>query len=313
MSVLNQLEVILGKGRVKSDFNLSPYLTLKTQTVAQYYFEARSATDLVAAIKVTLTLKIPFFFIAGGSNYAITKNKIAGLVVHNKYIKKEMIESDKNSLTLLVSSGYPVTKLVKETVDDGLAGIEYHLGLPGTVGGAVYMNSKWTHPVSYFGDTLVFANLVDKAGKVKRVERDYFQFAYDYSILHETREIVLEVAFRLIKSDPAILQKKAKEAMEYRRSTQPFGVYTSGCFFRNISKDDKEKKLLPTSSAGYLIDKAGLKGKTVGNFVVSDKHANFIINKGNGEAKDLVKLIAIVKETVHNKFGINLKEEVIVI
>lgn len=313
MSSLNQLEEVLGKGKVKQDFNLSPYFTLKTATVAEFYIEATTRDDIIGAQKASFKTGIALFFIAGGSNFAVTKQKINGLIVHNKYITKKIILSDDESSTVLVSSGYPVTKLVKETVDEGLAGLEYHLGLPGTVGGALFMNSKWTHPLSYFGDTLVYANLIDKKGYVKKVDRNYFQFAYDYSILHKTHEIILEAAFQLKKSDPVLLQKKAKAAMEYRRKTQPFGVYTSGCFFRNISQEDMKKIHSPTSSAGYLIDRAGLKGKAVGNFFVSDIHANFIINKGNGDPKDLVKIITMVKETVYKKFGVKLKEEVIII
>ncbi len=308
-----QLEQLLGKGKLKTNFNLSPYFTLKTTTVAEFYMEATIRDNIIAAQKASCNTGVPLFFIAGGSNFAVTKQKINGLVVHNKYITKKVVQSNDQTTTILVSSGYPVTKLVKETVDAGLAGLEYHLGLPGTVGGAVFMNSKWTHPPSYFGDTLVYANLVDTKGNVKKVDREYFQFAYDYSILQKTHEIVLEAAFQFKKTDPMLLQKKAKEAMEYRKKTQPFGVFTSGCFFKNISVDEMNKIHSPTTSAGYLIDKAGLKGKTIGNFFVSDKHANFIINKGNGNPKDLVKLIDTVKETVKNKFGITLKEEVILI
>ena len=97
----------------------------------------------------------------------------------------------------------------------------------------------------------------------------------------------------------------------YRKETQPFGVATSGCFFRNISKEDQERLKLPSTSAGYLIDHAGLKTTQVGDFIVSDKHANFIINKGSGKAEDLLKLVDKIKEEVNKKYGVDLEEEVI--
>lgn len=297
-----QLESILGKGRVVENKNISPYLTLRTQTSAQYYFEANSREDLlkVGELKAKGT---PVFILGGGSNLAIVKNRLEGLVVHNRYQKKEILSENDKEVELLVSSGYMTGRLVKETTSSGYAGFENHLGLPGTIGGAIYMNSKWTKPVSYCGDNLIWANVVDTHGNIKKVYKDYFQFAYDYSILQKTNEILVEAVFRLPKADPVRLQQKAKEALEYRRATQPFGVATSGCFFQNIEGE----------SAGQLIDQAGLKNHRVGDFIVSDKHANFIINTGAGKAADLTQIIQDIKSTVKQKYGVELKEEVIVI
>ncbi|MBI2641239.1 hypothetical protein HYW87_01420 [Candidatus Roizmanbacteria bacterium] len=175
------------------------------------------------------------------------------------------------------------------------------------------MNSKWTNPTRYFGDSLVSALILDKEGDVKKVDRDYFQFAYDSSVLQKTKEIVLTVTLKLKKAPSEALKKRNQNAMAYRKKTQPYGIFSSGCFFRNIGEAERLRAGLPTSSAGYLVDKAGLKGTKSGNFVVSDKHANFIIHKGNGDPKDLVKLLQIIKERVKEKFGVELKEEVVVI
>lgn len=298
----NKIEKILGKGRVKINFNLSPYLTLRTKTTAAFYFEAETRTDLVKAKVASLKLKLPLMIIGGGSNLAILKDKLKYLVVKNKYIYKK-IEFKNNHVLLTVSSGYPVTKLAKELAEGGYEGLEYHLGLPGTVGGALFMNSKWTKPITYYGDPLILASLVDSQGKVKKVNRSYFNFAYDYSELQKTKDILLEAVFKLKKSDPKKMLQHANFAMEYRKKTQPFGVFTSGCFFQNINGE----------SAGKLIDKAGLKGLRIGGFHVSDKHANFIINDGDGDPISLIKLIKLIKQKVKSKFGIQLEEEVIII
>ena len=203
--------------------------------------------------------------------------------------------------------------LIAKSIEAGWMGFELHQGLPGTVGGAVYMNSKWTKPPTYFGDDLKHAYLLDEKGEIKKVGRDYFNFAYDYSVLHKTHEIVLEGIFELKKGKVSAIKERAAWALDYRKKTQPFGISSSGCFFRNISFEEKEKLNLPTTSAGYLIDKAGLKGFEVGNFYVSPIHANFIINKKEGKREDLVKLLGIIKSRVKEKFGVSLKEEVIVI
>ena len=303
INYISKLEKILGKGRVKANFDLSPYLTLRTQTKVQYYFEAVTRRDLINAKIASLKLQLPLFIIGGGSNLAIIKKKLTGLTVRNKYIAKKIEPIDQNSVKLTVTSGYPVSKLAKELANAGYEGLEYHLGLPGTVGGAIYMNSKWTKPLSYVGDNLISATLLDSRGKLKRVDKNYFSFAYDQSILQKTKEIVLEAEFKLKKTKAKKTKEHAAFSLNYRKETQPIGVFCSGCFFRNVDG----------VSAGKLIDQAGLKGKRIGKFHVSQKHANFIIHDGVGKAEDLKKLIKLIKSQVKTKFGVKLEEEVIII
>lgn len=298
----SKLENFLGKDRIKKNFNLSPYLTLRTQTRAEYYFESESRDDLINAKRVTLNLNLPFFIIGGGSNLAILKKTLKGLVVRNRYLNKKIVEKS-DQVLLSVSSGYSITKLASELARAGYAGLEYHLGLPGTVGGALFMNSKWTKPLSYIGDNLMTATLVDQEGKEKTVNKSYFNFAYDQSILQKSKEIILEATFSLKKSNPKVTKEHAAFALKYRKDTQPFGVFCSGCFFRNVNG----------VSAGKLIDQGGLKAARVGKFHVSGKHANFIIHDGNGNPEDLKKLLKLVKDRVKEKFGVKLEEEVIVI
>ena len=289
--------------RIEKNKDLSHFLTLRNHVKAEYFLEAATREDLVNAKRYSLKENLPLFILGGGSNLAITKEKLKGLVVKNNYRDLKVLKESKDSVVVSISSGYPVSLLIAKCLTNGWSGFEYHQGLPGTVGGAIYMNSKWTKPPVYFGDDLIYAYLIDKKGKVKKVNRNYFKFAYDYSILQNTSEIVLEGIFELKKTDPKILREKAAFALDYRKKTQPFGIASSGCFFRNPGK----------ISAGYLIDKAGLKGYSVGDYFVSPIHANFIVNRGNGKRGDLIKLLNIIKERVKEKFGVELKEEVIVI
>ncbi len=298
---------------LKTGVDLFAYNTLRIRAKAQYFYEARSRADLVEVTSLAAAENLPLLVIGGGSNLAITKKEVKGIVVRNIYIKKEVVNDAPDHVDLRVSSGYPVSKLVRETTEEGLSGVEYHEGLPGTVGGAIYMNSKWTHPELYFGDTLIAANLVDKKGNEKTVERDYFEFAYDYSTLHKTKEIIIDAIFRFKKDDPKKLKKIAADSLAHRKKTQPHGVATSGCFFQNISEDEREQINVPTKSAGNLIDKSGLKGLELGAFIVSPHHGNFVINRGGGEPEDVKKLLTLIKTGVAKKFGIDLREEVVVI
>ena len=298
--------------RLKQNKDLSPYFTLKTKTTAQYYLEAESKEDIVDALRIASEEQIPVFILGGGSNIAVVSDVIEGLVLRNMYKKKEIVKDTEEYTDILFSSGYPMSLVVRETVQAGLSGFEYHLGLPGTLGGAIYMNSKWTKNLSYAGDSLISAQIVDREGNERTVNRDYFAFAYDYSILQKTGELFLEGIFRLHKEDPSVLEERAQGAQAYRKETQPYGVATGGCFFQNISDEEKERLNLPTKSAGYLVDKSGLKGFQIGGFQVSTKHANFIINTGDGKPEDLHKMLNHIKSTVKEKYGVDLKEEVII-
>ncbi len=298
--------------RIQNDANLFLHNTLRMKSTAQNFFIAKSKEDLIEAVKHAHSHKIPLFIIGGGSNIALATKKVEGLVVRNLYMKSEIVKEDDKEVELKVSSGYPVTKLINENIEDGYSGLEFHLGLPGTVGGAIYMNSKWTKPVCYFGDPLISAEIIDKEGTIKTVERSYFDFAYDYSAIQKTGELVLDVIFKLKKIDPKTVAQNAKDAQEYRNTTQPHGVASSGCFFQNITEEEMKKIGVSTQSAGNLIDKSGLKGFKLGSFIVSPDHANFVINNGEGNPEDLVKLLELMRNKVKEKFGIELRHEVVV-
>lgn len=300
-SILNQLQKVLGENRIKTNFILAPMTTFKMGGPAEYYFEAETQEDLITAVQMATKLSLKFTILGGASNVVVSDRGIKGLVVRNFHMEKEVLESSPTTVQLRVSSGYPVGRLVQETIADGLSGFEYHLGLPGTVGGALFMNSKWTKPPVYMGDNLISAKLVTSKGEIKTVDRTYFQFAYDHSILQATKEVLLSATFLLKKADVNLLQTRAREALAYRKQTQPFGVASSGCFFRNVDGE----------SAGKLIDQLGLKGFSVGDLTISNKHANFVINKGRGTEVDFKKIITEVKKRAKDQLNIELTEEVV--
>lgn len=286
--------------KIEKNINLKNFHTLKTNVIAKYFTRVTTPVDIIKAIKFAKEKNIPYLFLGGGSNIAFLSNKISLLVIKNDYQKFKIRENNKEKLKVIVSSGFPTHQFVNKIINFGGEGIEYHYGLPGTIGGAIYMNSKWRKPLSFFGDHLKKAILIDKNLQLKTVNRQYFAFNYDYSILQKTKEILVEAEFQFKKNDPQILKERALFAFNYRKKTQPQGVFTAGCFFQNINN----------LSAGYLIDKTGLKGKKIGDFLISPLHANFIINQGDGQPEDLKELLNLIKNEVKKKFKINLKEEV---
>lgn len=302
MSVLQSLQEKFGQ-RIKQDFILAPYTTFKMGGPAQYYFVAQTKEELIDAYKIAQKHNIPFFLLGGASNIVISEKGLKGLTVKNQISYKKIIQENNGGVIVEVGSGYSMTRLSKETSEDGLTGIEFHLGLPGTVGGAVYMNSKWTHPKAFIGDAVKSVEVLNKDGAVEHRTHSELNFKYGWSELQDTKEIILSVTFILKRVDPVISRQNAKNALVYRHETQPVGISSSGCFFKNDGD----------ISAGKLIDEAGLKGFQLGNFAISDKHANFIINKGNGKEEDLKALLGIMKQRVKTKFNIDLKEEVVII
>lgn len=295
----------LGAGRVRHNVVLAPYTTFKIGGPAEYYFQALNEEDIIKAVQAAHELHIPLHMLGGVSNVVVGDSGLDGLSVRNIYSQKKIIEETHDEVWLQVSSGFNMTRLAHETAEEGFEGFEYHAGLPGTLGGALFMNSKWTAhpPTHYVGDDLVKALLVNHAGEIREETHEYFQFAYDYSVLQQTKEIVIWALFKLKKKDPHVLLSRTREALEYRKKTQPTAVATSGCFFQNIDGQ----------SAGKIIDELGLKGLQVGGARVSEIHANFIINDGSAKAEDVKSLVQEIKRIVKQKRGIDLKEEVIIL
>lgn len=312
----------LGADRLKKDEPLAKHTYFKLGGPADYLYEATNIDELVAAVQSAILYKIPYFVIGGGSNILVTDAGFRGLVIKNKSkeiqlkgfaggvdkgkvdLKEAIIEAD---------SGVPANLLIRYSLDQGLSGLEEMLGLPGSVGGAVYNNSH--HLGHLFGDHIIEVKVLDPNGKIKKYTQQECQFDYDYSIFHKTKEVVLSATFQMQRGDKALLWEVANAAVKRRATTQPLGAPSSGCIFKNIPLADAMRLGTPdtTQSVGYLLDKAGLKGMRVGGAYVSDVHANFIVNDGSATTKDVLDLIDSIKANIKDKHGVDLSEEVILI
>lgn len=320
MNILQELKKTLGD-RVKENEPLGKYTTFKIGGPADYFYDAKTVEELESSIKIARELNVPIFLLGGGTNILIGDKGIPGLVIRNstrgiaiRGAKGSRMKGESQGLVFVeAESGVVMNQLVRFSVEEGLAGLEMQLGLPGSVGGAVYMNSKWTHPTGYVGDAVYQAKILTPKNEVKTVPQSYFQFAYDTSILQKTNDVVLSVIFALRRSTKENLWKIANESVLYRHETQPQGVHSPGCTFRNVSEAEALSIPTPnhTTSAGFLVDHAGCKGMHVGDAWVSDLHANFIINSGAATARNVVQLIDKIRAKVYAQFGVTLEEEIV--
>lgn len=310
----------LGESRVKRDEPLSRHTYFKLGGPADLLYEAMTVDELISAVASAILYQVPYYVLGGGSNILFSDAGYRGLIIKNKtssiQLKGFAGGVDKGKLDLKeaivqADSGVPANLLIRYTLDQGLAGLEEMLGLPGSVGGAVYNNSH--HLDRLWGDHIIEVEYLDTAGERKKYAKDDLDFSYDYSIFHKTKETILTASFLLKHGDKNALWEIANAAVKRRASTQPLGSPSSGCMFKNIPLADKMRLGLTTSSAGYLIDKAGLKGTRVGGAVVSDVHANFIVNDGTAKSSDVLDLISQIKHKVKDEFGVDLTEEVIII
>lgn len=315
-----ELKKILGE-KLKENEPLARFTTLKIGGPADFFYEAKTKEELVTSIRLARRLNLPLFVLGGGSNILIGDKGIRGLVIKNNTGSitmrgmKGTLQKGQHEGTVFVEvdSGVITNKLVRFTIEEGLAGLEMHLGLPGTVGGAIYMNSKWTHPAGSVGDVVYQGTILTAENELKTVPASYFHFGYDSSSLQKTKDMLISVVFSLKSVPKEKLWNVANDSISYRRSSQPQGVSTAGCTFRNITKSQAMSVPTPnhTTSAGFLVDHAGLKGTTVGGAQISPVHANFIVNNGHATASDIVQLIDLARSKVKEQFGINLAEEIV--
>lgn len=314
-----KLTRLLGETRVLVNEPLSKYSSFRIGGPADLFFRAKTSTDLIVAVSGASSLAIPFFIVGGCTNLLISDKGFSGLVIKNDTSQIKFVGAQGNkkvhTVYLQVESGVGINRLVRFCLDQGYSGIQAFMGQPGTVGGAVWINAHNMNKGQFFGEKIVSAKLIDYRGKEKEVSNKYFHFAYDYSIVQKTKEIVISTVLALQVGDKKTLWEEATKVLKYRQQTQPQGKYSSGCTFRNIEKSDAVRLATPefTCSAGYLLESVGLKGYKVGSVQFSEAHANFIVHQGEGTASDVLKLILLAKEKVRQTFGVDLKEEIVLV
>lgn len=291
------------------DFPLKQITYFKVGGPAELFVTIDSLETLQKVIKYSNEHQIKRTFLGGASNVIVADAGVPGLVIslanRNCEIKAQ---------TVTAGSGIKTALLVRKTIDAGLTGLEYFLGVPGNLGGAIINNAHYLSRL--IAEYIVRVQVVTPAGEALWLAKAECDFAYDHSRFQKSGEIVWQTEFQLPPGTAEASQAMIKEATLYRATTQPLGMPSSGCIFQNTPNTPELKKLFPQFSekafvpGGFLIDQAGLKGLREGDLEVSEKHAAFMVNHGQGTAADLERLIAKVKAAVKAKFGVELHEEV---
>jgi UDP-N-acetylmuramate dehydrogenase len=202
-----------------------------------------------------------------------------------------------------------INGLVRWTILRGAAGLEAWAGTPGTVGGAIFGNAHFGGRL--IGSLVTDVRLADRHGGIVDLPASGMEFGYDRSRLQRTGEILLSATFRVGTGEPSALRWKARESLAFRKRTQPLESPSAGCIFQNpqLGRDQVPEGV--PFSAGALVDRAGLKGVALGGARVSPTHGNFIVNEGSATAADIRRLIEKCRQTVRERFGVELRDEIV--
>jgi UDP-N-acetylmuramate dehydrogenase len=300
-----RMQDALGPGRLQRNVPLGALTTFKVGGPAEWLVTLQSDAEVRDVVGIAREAGVPITPLGGGSNVLVADQGVAGLLIR---LHGGDITALDASL-IRVDAGLTVNGLVRWTVNRGVAGLEAWAGTPGTVGGAVFGNAHFRGRL--MSELIERVRLVTEAGSIIDVPARDMQFAYDFSRLHRTREVVVSVDLKVATGEPAVLRAVARESLAFRKRTQPLEAPSAGCIFQNpqIPRDQVPEGIPP--SAGALVDRAGLKGAREGRALVSPTHANFIVNEGGASARDIRALILRCKAEVYSRFGVTLREEIV--
>jgi UDP-N-acetylmuramate dehydrogenase len=305
MDLYAELVRRLGAHRVCRAVRLAPYTTFKIGGPADYLYEATTPDELANAVSAARELGIPYFLLGTGANVLIGDYGFRGLVIRNEVRGIRFLEGNR----VRAGSGEIVFHdLIEATVARGLGGLHHFVGIPSTVGGAIWQNLHFLSPppererTVFIEEVVESSEILTEEGERRQVGVEYFEFGYDQSILHERDDVVLSVDFRLERQPRWSLRKTMRENLEWRDDKHPdLWLYPcAGSIFKKIDG----------IGAGRLVDECGLKGRVIGNAGIFHKHANIIVNLGGATARDVLELIELAQTTVLRKTGHELETEI---
>jgi UDP-N-acetylmuramate dehydrogenase len=281
---------------VKENVILAPYTTFKIGGEAEYFLEVERKEELIKAIELSKEINLPVFILGRGSNLLVSDEGFKGLVLK---IDFNEIEIEENSV--ICGAGVSLSELLKRLTEEGLSGLEWAAGIPGTVGGAIRGNAGAFEGSMSDCIREIEALEINPEIRIKKYNKEESKFNYRSSIFKNKKDIVIiNALFELEKGNREKIKKDIEKYLNYRKEKHPLSFPSAGSIFKNPVDN----------SAANLIDKSGLKGEQIGGAKVSEKHANFIVNSGEAKAEDVLELIALVKKRVKKKFGIELEEEI---
>jgi len=299
------------------------YTTFKVGGVADFFIEVKTIDELIRAVKAAIRLEMPYFILGNGSNVLFSDYGFAGLVIKNS---TSNIAVMKEKSQIIADSGVMIPKLIMEAISNDLAGLGFLYGIPGTVGGAVYGNAgAYGAAIGDYVKSLTILQIdpEDRIPKVIQQETSWMEFAYRSSKLKITKSkmkpVILTVRFQFSRNQKEELMRRLNKYQKERVEHQPIGL-SAGCVFKNpiplelkniTGAGTKGMPELPKErTAGFMLEKSGVKKLRIGNAEVSDKHANFIINHDSAKANEIRSLIEVMREKVREKFDVILEEEI---
>jgi UDP-N-acetylmuramate dehydrogenase len=306
-SAIQELSRRLGAERVERDVPLAPFTTFRIGGPADFLFRARTPEELGEAVRAARELELPSFLLGEGANILVGDGGFRGVVIKNEAGGIEFLEGGR----VRAGSGVLIFHdLIEATVSHGLGGLHHFVGIPSTVGGAIWQNLHFLSPPPERERTVFIEEVVERCtllteeGEVRGVGVEYLKFGYDYSILHERDDVVLDVTFRLVPQSEGELREVMRANLQWRDDKHPdLWLYPSaGSIFQKIEG----------VGAGRLIDQCGLKGHVhpSGRAQIFHKHANIIVNLGGATAADVRGLIDLARGTVARELGHELKPEI---
>ena len=301
---MNKSEIIFNLAEIlgceaRRNEPMSKHTSFKIGGNADAYIKVNNLSKLSAILKECQTSDVDYMLLGNGSNLLVSDDGIRGAVIRldGDFRKITLVDDT----TIFCGAGATLAYLCKFALNCGLTGLEFAWGIPGTVGGAVFMNAG-----AYEGemkDVVHSVSHISPSGEIGRIENDDLKFGYRTSVYRSNNMIITGVTLKLKKGNPDEIRAKMDDYMSRRSTKQPLEYPSAGSVFKRPEGN----------FAGALIEQCGLKGKTCGGAQVSEKHAGFIINKSNATAKDVRDLIGEIQKTVSDKTGYNLECELIIL
>lgn len=284
----------LNLGKIEKDISLSTLTTYKTGGIAKLVVYPNNINNLKQLLKLIHKHNIKYFILGKGSNTLFSDKEFNGVIIKlDKLNNFEIKETE-----IYVESGMILSKLVQASVKNELTGLEFAIGIPGTIGGAIYMNAGAYG--SKMSNIIKSVIVLDEKLQIEEIPLEKLKFDYRYSIFQANKNLICVAAnIKLEHGNHDEIASKIKENLLKRKTSQPLEYPSAGSVFRNPEGN----------YAGKIIEELGLKGKNIGGAEISTKHANFIINKNNASSSDILNLIKLVQKEVKDKYKIDLKLE----
>ena len=293
--ILGKLQDIVGSDNVVSDEPMRKHTTFRIGGNADIFVRPESKEQIAEILRLCRKQDVPYFILGNGSNLLVGDRGFRGVVIN---IMDNMNDIKVDGGIIKAQAGAMLIKVSRAARDNSLTGLEFASGIPGTIGGAIYMNAG-----AYGGemkDVVTKVTAMDAEGEIYTFGTDELEFSYRHSVIQQRDLIVLDVTMKLVAGDQKIIDDRMSELAVARRTKQPLEYPSAGSTFKRPEG----------YFAGKLIMDAGLRGYRVGDAQVSEKHCGFVVNRGNATADDVIKLIDDVKAKVSEEYDVVLEPEV---